>query len=37
MRGLLENASWTLLWLVFGPCMTGFEIGLDSGAAVWNW
>ena len=22
--GLLENACWTLLWPVFGPCMTGF-------------
>ena len=30
--GLLENACWTLLWPVFGPCMTGFEICFDSGA-----
>ena len=35
--GLLENTCWTLLWLVFGPCMTGCEIGFDSGAAVRNW
>ena len=28
--GLLENACWTLLWLVFGPFMTGFEVGFDS-------
>ena len=25
--GLLENACWTLLWSIFGPCMRGFEIG----------
>ena len=25
--GLLENACWTLLWPVFGPFMTGFEVG----------
>ena len=23
--------------LVFGPCMMGFEVGFDSGAAVQNW
>ena len=28
--GLLENACWTLLWLVFGSLMTGFEVGFDS-------
>ena len=22
---------------VFGPCMTGFEVGFDSGAVVRNW
>ena len=32
--GLLENACWTLLWLVFGPFMTGFEVGFDSGIGV---
>ena len=25
--GLLENECWTLLWSVFGPFMTGFEVG----------
>ena len=35
--GLLENACWTLLWSIFGPCMMGFEIGFDSMAAVRNW
>ena len=28
---LLENACWTLLWPVFKPFMTGFEVGFDSG------
>ena len=28
--GLLENACCTLLWPVFGPFMTGFEVGFDS-------
>ena len=28
---LLENACWTLLWPVFGPFMTGVEVGFDSG------
>ena len=34
--GLLENSCWTLLWPVFEPCMTGFEIGFDLGATVRN-
>ena len=28
--GLLENVCWTLLWPVFGPFMTSFEVGFDS-------
>ena len=28
---LLENEFWTLLWLVLGSFMTGFEVGFDSG------
>ena len=28
---LLENACWTLLWPVFGPRMTGFEVGFYFG------
>ena len=35
--GLLENACWTLLWPIFGTCMTGLEIGFDSGAVVRKW
>ena len=34
--GLLENACWTLLWPVFGSCMTGFELDFDFGVAVQN-
>ena len=29
--GLMENECWTLLCPVFGPFITGFEVGFNSG------